>query len=97
MQKTDNQLELNSVTFWTPNLLKNLSNPCHFSSPGGFKAACMNLQKKLDSVGNEENGYLVPDHNKEMTKVTKEPSHAYKKISKRKTQKKSQRNSWRKN
>jgi hypothetical protein len=27
-----------------------------------------------DSVGNEENGYPVPDHNKIIVNVTKEPS-----------------------
>jgi hypothetical protein len=31
-----------------------------------------------DSVGNEENGYLVPDLNKAMTNVTKKPSDAHK-------------------
>jgi hypothetical protein len=32
------------------------------------------LKKKQDSVGNEENGYPVPDLNKTMINVTKEPS-----------------------
>jgi hypothetical protein len=30
-----------------------------------------------DSVGNEENGYPVPDLNKTMINVTKEPSDTY--------------------
>jgi hypothetical protein len=37
-----------------------------------------------DSVGNEENGYLVPDPYKAMKNVTKEPSDAHKKPSKEK-------------
>jgi hypothetical protein len=41
------------------------------------------LQKKKnsiqDSVGNEENGYPVPDPNKTMINVTKEPSDTHKK------------------
>jgi hypothetical protein len=32
-----------------------------------------------DSVGNEENGYPVPDLNKTMINVTKEPSDAHQK------------------
>jgi hypothetical protein len=36
-----------------------------------------------DSVGNEENGYPVPDPNKTMINVTKEPSDTYKKIPQR--------------
>jgi hypothetical protein len=36
-----------------------------------------------DSVGNEENGYLVLDPNKTMIDVTKEPSDPYKKIPQR--------------
>jgi predicted metal-dependent hydrolase len=32
-----------------------------------------------DSVGNEQNGYPVRDHNKMMINVTKEPSDAHKK------------------
>jgi hypothetical protein len=31
-----------------------------------------------DSVGNEENGYPVPDPNKTMINVTKKPSNAHK-------------------
>jgi hypothetical protein len=41
-------------------------------------------------VGNEENGYPVPDPNKTMINVTKELSNTHKKPSK----KKSLRNSW---
>jgi hypothetical protein len=54
------------------------------------------LKKKLtqDSVGNEENGYPVPDPNKAMITITKEPSYAHKKTLKRKSWKKSLRNSW---
>jgi hypothetical protein len=37
-----------------------------------------NLEDNL--VGNEENAYPVPDHNKTMINVTKEPSDAHKKI-----------------
>jgi hypothetical protein len=37
-----------------------------------------------DSIGNEENGYQVPDPNKTMINVTKEPNDAYKKIPPRK-------------
>jgi hypothetical protein len=49
-----------------------------------------------DSVGNEENGYLVPDPNKAMINVTKEPSNSHKKKpSNWKSWKKSLRNSWR--
>jgi hypothetical protein len=45
-------------------------------------------------VGNEENGYPVPDPNKTMINVTKEPSDTQKKKpSKRKSWKKSLRNS----
>jgi hypothetical protein len=36
-----------------------------------------------DSVGNEENGYPVPDLNKTMINVAKEPNDAYKKIPQR--------------
>jgi hypothetical protein len=46
-------------------------------------------------VGNEENGYPVPNPNKTMINVTKEPSDAHKKPSKRKSWKKSLRNLWR--
>jgi hypothetical protein len=47
------------------------------------------------SVGNEENGNSVPDPNKTMINVTKEPSDAHKKVpSKRKSWKKSLTNSW---
>jgi hypothetical protein len=34
-------------------------------------------------VGNEENGYPVPDPNKTMISVTKDPSDSYKKIHQR--------------
>jgi hypothetical protein len=34
-------------------------------------------------VGNEENGYQVPDHNKTMINFTNEPSEAHKKIPQR--------------
>jgi hypothetical protein len=44
-----------------------------------------------DSMGNEEKGYPVPDLNKTMINVTKEPSYTHKKTLK----KKSLRNSWR--
>jgi hypothetical protein len=47
-----------------------------------------------DPLGNEENGYPVPEPNKTMTNVTKEPTKK-KKPSKRKSWKKSLRNSWR--
>jgi hypothetical protein len=33
-----------------------------------------------DSVGNEENGHLIPDPNKSMKNITKEPSNAPKNI-----------------
>jgi hypothetical protein len=48
-------------------------------------------------VGNEENGYPVPDPNKIMINVIKEPSdiHKKKKTSKKKFWKVSSRNSWR--
>jgi hypothetical protein len=46
-----------------------------------------------DSLGNEENGYPVPY--KRMINVTKEPSDTHKKPSKRKSLKKTLRNSWR--
>jgi hypothetical protein len=47
-------------------------------------------------VGNEENGYTVPDPNKKMINVTNEPSGTHKKNpSKRKSWKRSLRNSWR--
>jgi hypothetical protein len=46
-----------------------------------------------DSLGNEENRYPVPDPNKAMINVTKEPSDAHKK--KKTPKKKSLRNSWR--
>jgi hypothetical protein len=46
------------------------------------------LQKKKnsieDSVGNEENGYPVPDPNKKTLNVTKEPSNITKKKKKKK-------------
>jgi hypothetical protein len=42
-------------------------------------------------MGNEEKGYPVPDLNKTMINVTKEPSYTHKKTLK----KKSLRNSWR--
>jgi hypothetical protein len=41
-----------------------------------------------DSVGNEENGHPVPDSNKTMINVIKEPSDAHKKSSKKKSWKK---------
>jgi hypothetical protein len=44
-----------------------------------------------NSVSNEKNGYPVPDLNKPMKNVTKEPNYVHKKPSK----KKSLRNSWR--
>jgi hypothetical protein len=34
-------------------------------------------------VGNEENGYQVPDHNKTMINFTNEPSETHKKITQR--------------
>jgi hypothetical protein len=42
----------------------------------GMETTLFNKNKKLiqDSVGNEENGYPVPDPNKTMINVTKEPS-----------------------
>jgi hypothetical protein len=43
-------------------------------------------------VGNEENGYIVPDPNKTMINVPKEPSDIHKK---QPSKKKSLRNSWR--
>jgi hypothetical protein len=46
-------------------------------------------------VGNEENGYLVPDLNKTMVNVTKELNNVHKKTLKEKSWKKSLRNSWR--
>jgi hypothetical protein len=46
-------------------------------------------------VGNEENGYLVPDPNKTMINVFNEPSDAHKNPPKRKSRKRSLRNSWR--
>jgi hypothetical protein len=46
-----------------------------------------------DSVGSEENGYPVPDPQKIMINVTKDPSMPTKIPSKRKSWKKSQRNS----
>jgi hypothetical protein len=36
-----------------------------------------------DLVGNEENGYLVPDPKKTMINVIKEPSDAHKKVPQR--------------
>jgi hypothetical protein len=48
-----------------------------------------------DSVGNEENGYLVPDPNKTMINVNKEPSNTHKKPSTKKSHTTSLRNSWR--
>jgi hypothetical protein len=44
-------------------------------------------------VGNEENGYSVPDLNKTAINVTKELNNAHKKTSKEKSGKKSLRNS----
>jgi hypothetical protein len=44
-------------------------------------------------VGNEENGYPVPDPNKTMINVTNEPSDAHKKSLREETEKKSLRNS----
>jgi hypothetical protein len=44
-------------------------------------------------VGNEKNGYLVPDPNNTMINITKEPSDSTKKPSKKKSWKKSLRNS----
>jgi hypothetical protein len=46
-------------------------------------------------VGNEENGYPVPDLNKTMINVTKEPSDTQIKPSKKKFWEMSLRNSWR--
>jgi hypothetical protein len=46
-------------------------------------------------VGNEENGYPVPDLNKTMINITKELSNAHKKALKKKSGKKSLRNTWR--
>jgi hypothetical protein len=47
-------------------------------------------------VGNEENGYPAPDLNKTMVNVTKELSNAHKKKTlKKKSVKKSLRNTWR--
>jgi hypothetical protein len=39
--------------------------------------------KKKNSMGNEENGYRVPDPNKTMINVTKKPSDIHKKIPQR--------------
>jgi hypothetical protein len=47
------------------------------------------------SVGNEENGYPVPDLNKTMINVTKEPSDAPHFQKKKPSKKKSLRNTWR--
>jgi hypothetical protein len=38
-------------------------------------------------VGNEENGYQVPDHNKTMINFTNQPSEAHKKIPQRRIMK----------
>jgi hypothetical protein len=46
-------------------------------------------------VGNEENGYPVPDLNKTMINVTKEPSDAPHFQKKKPSKKKSLRNTWR--
>jgi hypothetical protein len=46
-----------------------------------------------DSVGNEENGYPVPDPNKIMINVTEEPIDAYKKSLKEENLGRNQRNS----
>jgi hypothetical protein len=48
-----------------------------------------------DSVGNEKKGYPVHDPNETMINITKEPSDAHKKPSKKKSWNKSLRNSWR--
>jgi hypothetical protein len=62
----------------------------------GWKLLISKKNSIKDSVGNEENGYLVPDLNKTMINVTKEPSDGHKKkTSKNKSWKKSLRNSWR--
>jgi hypothetical protein len=48
-----------------------------------------------DLEGNEENGYPVPDPKKTLINITNEPSDSHKKkISKKKSWKKSLRNSW---
>jgi hypothetical protein len=49
-----------------------------------------------DSVGNEENGYPVPDSKKTMINVTKEPNDTHIKILRKKFWKITLRNSWRK-
>jgi hypothetical protein len=46
-------------------------------------------------VGKEKNGYPFPDSKKTMINITKEPSDTHIKPSKRKSWKKSLRNSWR--
>jgi hypothetical protein len=51
----------------------------------------------LDSVGNEGNGYPVPDHNKTMINVIKLPSDIHIKTHKKKSWKILLRNSWRRN
>jgi hypothetical protein len=48
-----------------------------------------------DLVRSTKNGYPVPDPNKTMINITNEPSDTHKNLSKRKSWKKSQRNSWR--
>jgi hypothetical protein len=47
-----------------------------------------------ESVGNEENGYPVPDPNKTTINISKASSDTHKKPSKKKSWKKSLRNSW---
>jgi hypothetical protein len=48
-----------------------------------------------DLVGKKESGYLIPDPNKTMIKVTNVHSDAHKNSSKKKSWKRSLRNSWR--
>jgi hypothetical protein len=59
----------------------------------GWKPLSSKNNSIQDSVGNEENGYTVPDLNKTMINVTNEPNDTCKTPSKKKSWMKSLRNS----
>jgi hypothetical protein len=46
---------------------------------GSYTPQKLNKTKQFNRVGNEENGYQAPDHNKTMINLTNEPSEAHKK------------------
>jgi hypothetical protein len=59
------------------------STKCSDGKKKGWKRLSSNNSSIQDSLGNEENGYPVPDPNQVKINVTKKPSDAHKKKKKK--------------